>query len=108
MWRLLRNRQIVGVKFRRQQSIGPFTVDFCSFEIKMVVECDGLVHRSADAIAYDESRDAYLRAQGFSVLRLSNYAIEFETMAALQKIKLTAQQLIDGRIDLAKPSDTGF
>lgn len=41
LWYRLRSRQVEGAKFRRQQPIGPFFVDFCCVEAKLVIELDG-------------------------------------------------------------------
>jgi very-short-patch-repair endonuclease len=69
MWRLLRDRRLAGVKFRRQVPIGPFVADFASMEHRLVVELDGGQH--ADNTA-DARRDAFLVAGGWRVLRFWN------------------------------------
>ncbi|MDK1021960.1 MAG: endonuclease domain-containing protein [Candidatus Hydrogenedentes bacterium] len=70
LWEKVRNRQLDGVKFRRQQPIGPYVVDFVNFERKVVVELDGGQHAlNSEA---DKSRDAWLGAEGFTVLRFWN------------------------------------
>lgn len=37
-WYYIRKRQILGIKFRRQCSIGKYIVDFYSFEKKLAIE----------------------------------------------------------------------
>ena len=69
LWFRLHARQLLGVKFRRQQPIGRFTVDFCSPEPKLVIEVDGGQH--AESVA-DEQRSAFLRRSGYRVLRFWN------------------------------------
>ena len=70
LWSRLRNSQVEGVKFRRQQPIESYIVDFVSFDKKVVVELDGGQHsESAD---YDSQRDNCLNANGFKVLRFWN------------------------------------
>jgi len=66
LWKHLRNRQVEGFKFRRQQQLGKHIVDFVNLENKVVVEADGgqHVHNSNDKI-----RDEWLRAEGYKVLR---------------------------------------
>jgi very-short-patch-repair endonuclease len=44
LWNKLKRRQIAGVKFRRQQPIGRFIVDFVCFERRVIVEVDGGQH----------------------------------------------------------------
>jgi very-short-patch-repair endonuclease len=65
----IRDRQL-GVKFRRQYSIGPYVADFCCLEELLIVELDGGQH--AEQISRDEERTAYLANGGFRVLRFWN------------------------------------
>ncbi len=67
LWEHLRLRQIGGNKFRRQQPLGPYILDFVCLEKRVVVEVDGGQH--SEQIAYDTKRSAWLEAQGFRVLR---------------------------------------
>jgi len=69
LWRLLRDRQLGAFKFRRQEPLGRYIVEFVCFERKLIVEVDGGQH--ADS-AYDALRDAWLRSKGFEVLRFWN------------------------------------
>lgn len=70
LWRALRNRQLVGVKFRRQVAIGPYFADFACIAKKLVVELDGGQH--ADNKRLDDARTRSLAAQGYRVLRIWN------------------------------------
>ena len=63
MWRLLRDRRLGGFKFRRQEQLGRYIVDFVCFERKLIVELDGSQHAES---AYDAERDAWLRSRDFS------------------------------------------
>lgn len=72
LWRHLRNRELIGWKFRRQHPIGPYVVDFACLEAKLVVEADGGQHN--DSIA-DQRRNAHLRSEGFRVLRFWNHDV---------------------------------
>jgi very-short-patch-repair endonuclease len=71
IWWLLRNRHL-GAKFRRQRTIGPFTVDFYCLQLKLAVEIDGAQHREEDGLLRDGARDAFLNAKGITVLRFTN------------------------------------
>lgn len=77
LWHQLRNRQLGGHKFRRQQPIGPYIVDFVCPELKLVVELDGGQH--AETHSRDQARIAYLESSGFTVLRFWNNAV-FENL----------------------------
>jgi very-short-patch-repair endonuclease len=46
LWSILRDRRLAGLKFRRQEPIGPYVVDFSCREIKLIVELDGMSHDS--------------------------------------------------------------
>ena len=70
LWKHLRMRQFIGCKFRRQQAIGPYIVDFVSFERRVIIELDGGQH--SQQVAYDAERTAWLEAQGYRVLRFWN------------------------------------
>ena len=72
LWYKLRDRRIDGFKFRRQQPIGPYIVDFVCFETKLVVELDGGQHADDKNAAADAVRTAFLKSQGFRVLRFWN------------------------------------
>ncbi len=69
LWQLLRNRQLDGHKFVRQLSVGPYFADFACRETGLIVELDGSQHIESTS---DETRTAYLTAQGYSVLRFWN------------------------------------
>ncbi|MHB8058731.1 MAG: endonuclease domain-containing protein [Desulfuromonadaceae bacterium] len=86
LWRRLRNSQLEGVKFRRQQPIETYIVDFVSFDKKIVVELDGGQH--AEKIEYDERRDACLRTNGFTVLRFWNNDVIENIEGVLEVIRV--------------------
>jgi isoleucyl-tRNA synthetase/very-short-patch-repair endonuclease/RimJ/RimL family protein N-acetyltransferase len=68
LWEILRDNQL-GVKFRRQQPIGAYIADFYSAEALLIVEVDGSQHAENSK---DAARDAWLKAEGYSVLRFWN------------------------------------
>jgi very-short-patch-repair endonuclease len=73
LWRLLRERlPLNGTHFRRQAPIGPYVADFCALKARLVIEVDGNQHGEGAIAAHDLRRDAFLRAEGFKVLRFSN------------------------------------
>jgi very-short-patch-repair endonuclease len=70
LWGLLRGRKLAGAKFRRQQPIGPYFVDFYCDDARLVIEADGAPHYPRPLV--DMYRDAYLRALGLRILRFEN------------------------------------
>jgi type I restriction enzyme S subunit len=69
-WEMVRDRQFLGLKFRRQHQLGDYIADFYCPEHKLVIEFDGSVH--ATTRKRDHKRDAWMEAQGFKVLRFKN------------------------------------
>ena len=69
LWRLLRDRRMEGWRFRRQEPIDRYIVDFICFEARLIIELDGGQHFDSEI---DKVRDAYLESQGFQVLRFWN------------------------------------
>ncbi|WP_119275176.1 endonuclease domain-containing protein [Taklimakanibacter deserti] len=72
LWSGLRGRRLQSHKFTRQYPIGPFTVDFLCREARLIIEVDGATHSEDHEIDYDERRTAYLRSQGYRILRVMN------------------------------------
>lgn len=72
LWNKLKNSQLNGIKFRRQQPIGPYIVDFASFYPKIVIELDGGQHNNIQNLNKDIIRDNFLTNEGFLVLRIWN------------------------------------
>lgn len=68
-WRALRS-SLPDFKWRRQLPIGPYFADFACFSEKLVIELDGGQH--AEAESYDARRTAFLKAQGYRVIRFGN------------------------------------
>ena len=73
LWHHLRRHQLDGHRFRRQQPLGDYIVDFFCYEEGLIIEVDGGHHSEQEA--YDNERTAWLEAQGYSVLRFWNNEI---------------------------------
>jgi very-short-patch-repair endonuclease len=71
LWRKLRFWQVGGLKFRRQQPLGRYIVDFICLEKRLIIEVDG--GQYSEQVAYDVERDIWLRDQGFNLLRFWNH-----------------------------------
>jgi very-short-patch-repair endonuclease len=70
LWQRLRDRRLLGYKFRRQHRIDRFYADFACLQARLIVELDGSQHLAQ--IAYDEARTRSLNRCGYRVLRLWN------------------------------------
>jgi very-short-patch-repair endonuclease len=64
------SRRFEGLKFRRQEQIGQYIVDFVCFKKKLIIELDGSQH--IDNNEQDNIRDNWLKSQGFTILRFWN------------------------------------
>src|SRR4029079_3933344 len=78
LWFALRSRQFGGFKFRRQQAIAHYIVDFVCFEASLILELDGGQHGSDYGVAYDLKRTQFLGKNGFKVVRFPNHEINSE------------------------------
>lgn len=90
LWFHLRAHRLQGFKFKRQQPIGVYIVDFVCFETRCIVEADGGHH--AERIDYDSRRDDWLRSQGFTVLRFWNNDILANIEGVLETIAGACRQ----------------
>ena len=84
MWWHLRAARLNGFRFRRQQPIGDFIVDFVCFERRLIVEVDGSQH--LESIGRDDARTAWFELQGFTVIRFWNDVVMSEPDRVLDEI----------------------
>jgi very-short-patch-repair endonuclease len=86
MWQLLRHRKLAGFRFRRQQPISPYVVDYYCAVARLVVELDGDSHSGSEK--NDEMRDSFLRSRGYRILRFWNNMLFDDGEAVLETIYL--------------------
>jgi len=72
LWWCLRRLPIEYSHFRRQATIGPFFADFACHERRLIIEVDGSQHNEPENVERDAERSAYLRTQGYRILRFWN------------------------------------
>ena len=75
LWYYIRSKQLGGFKFKRQQIIGKYIVDFVCFEKKLIIELDGSQHGEIEIIKSDKIRDDFLKYRGFKIIRFWNEEI---------------------------------
>ena len=92
MWYFLRAKRFGNLKFKRQQVIGPYIVDFVCYKKRLIIELDGGQHQFPEKILYDLERTEFLEAEGFRVLRFWNHEVFLELDAVLEAIFLTLQK----------------
>jgi very-short-patch-repair endonuclease len=96
LWDLLRDRKLLGFKFRRQHQVGDYVADFYCREAQLVIECDGSAHHGNESWQHDQNRDIYLVSQGLRVMRFGNEEILTDIDRVLSEI---AARLAKGRQD---------
>ena len=91
LWRHLRDRQLLNLKFRRQRPIAQYFADFACLEIGLEIELDGGQH--AEQLAYDTQHAEVMKALGFQTLRFWDHEVLHETDAVMEKIRQVAETL---------------
>ena len=84
LWGRLRNNQLGGLHFRRQQVIDGFIADFYCCSARLIVECDGAGHDNQQE--YDHERDQILSTHNLRVLRFTNDSIQNNLNGVLKDI----------------------
>jgi shikimate kinase/very-short-patch-repair endonuclease len=85
LWQRLRNKQLAGFKFRRQEPMGPYIADFFCFDARLVVELDGSSHEGR--IETDAKKDSFLTKLGYQVLRFRNQDVYDNLNGVLETIE---------------------
>ncbi len=91
LWQALRGKKLDGLKFRRQQPVGYFVVDFYNSVYRLVVEVDGPIHDNQ--VEADRARQDVLELLGLNVLRLKSELVEKNLPATLNEIRVKIEEL---------------
>ena len=94
LWSRLREKKINGYKFRRQQPVFDYIVDFYCNELKLIIEVDGEIHSLPEKTNYDSKRDKILKINGYHIIRLTNLEIETELDSTINKIILYINEIL--------------
>jgi very-short-patch-repair endonuclease len=92
LWSKLKSRQI-GFKFRRQESIDRYIVDFLYPSLKLVVEVDGVHHAYRGMPEYDEARRECIRELGYEIAVFSDQEVLENLEGVVETIKLTCEEI---------------
>lgn len=93
LWQQLRNRQVLGIKFRRQYSVDHFVIDFYAPEIKLAIELDGAIHKFEEQKENDAARQEYIERFGFKFIRIKNEELLNNPNKALGRIEQKINEL---------------
>jgi len=86
LWAAIRFKQLGGARFRRQQPIGRYVVDFFCPDAKLIIELDGNQHGADANMLKDAARTKWLEGQGYTVLRFANWEVLKERRRVLDVI----------------------
>lgn len=88
LWWYLQNRRFYGFKFRRQQGIGQYVVDFYCPKLRLAIEVDGDSHFEPDNIVNDKHRQQWIEDLGIRVVRFTNNEVLEDTFGVLSSLKM--------------------
>lgn len=86
LWSKIRNRQLNGLKFLRQYSVGDYVLDFYCPKVRLAVELDGSQHIEDKSQIYDEQRTKFLEQKGIQVVRFWNNEVINNLNGVLEKV----------------------
>ena len=98
LWQSIKGRQLLGKKFRRQISVGPYIVDFYCPEARLVIELDGESHFAITRDEYEAERTKYLEQEGLKVIRFENKELYDHIEGVLETIKQALQNELRRRV----------
>lgn len=93
MWRFLRSRQLLGLKFRRQYSVSKYIIDFYCPKVKFAIELDGGSHLSSEKIIKDKIRQRNLAKYGINFIRITDDELFGNPNKAFNKIEHAIRDL---------------
>ncbi len=99
LWETLRDRRLLGLKFRRQHAVGRFVLDFYCAELRLAIEVDGGIHLDPEQANADRLRQAEIEENGIRFVRLTADQVEHD-------INGTTAQLIESINNLTPPDHT--
>src|SRR5689334_23292238 len=87
LWEELKNKKMMGYKFRRQFSIGSYVVDFYCPSLKLAIEVDGPAHNTPVAIEYDKNREEEIDNLKIKFLRFLNEEVYSNLNSVTERIR---------------------
>lgn len=87
MWQILKDKNILGYKFRRQYVLAGYILDFYCQHLKLGLEIDGKIHNLPKNKEEDIKRQKIIKQYGIEIIRITNEEILANPIAVLQKLK---------------------
>ena len=95
LWRCLRAKQVEGVQWRRQFSIGAYILDFYAPQLKLCIELDGDPHYTPGGCAYDMQREEWLlRVHGIRTIRFENVDVFRHNESIIEYIRAITKDIL--------------
>jgi very-short-patch-repair endonuclease len=107
LWLRVRRKQLMGIQFYRQKSIGKYIVDFFAPRIELIVEVDGSQHMGSNQLKRDQKRDEYFAGLGLKVLRFNSNEVLIETDAVVEVIFQAINEKLNSQIPPRPPFSKG-
>ena len=98
LWQQIRDKQLNGIKFRRQHIIDKYITDFVALEKKLIIEVDGSIHQLPENKESDEQRTERLKELGYTVIRFSNSEVLYNIESVTTTIKENWEQLKSSKV----------
>ena len=95
LWNIIRNHKFNNLKFKRQQPIGKYIVDFLCKDIKLIIEIDGGQHNTPENILTDAQRTQFLQSKGYKVIRFWNNEIDNNLEGVYLELEKIFQELTE-------------
>ena len=93
LWKLIKDKQIDGLKFRRQHSVGPYILDFYCSQLRLNIELDGEVHSTLEAMDYANARARFLiNEKDIWVIRFENRVVFENPSQIVEEIREVAKK----------------
>jgi very-short-patch-repair endonuclease len=107
LWSRVRRKQLMGIQFYRQKSIGKYIVDFFAPRIELVLEVDGSQHMGSNQLQRDQKREEYFAGLGLKVLRFNSNEVLIETDAVVEVIFQAINEKLNSQIPPRPPFSKG-
>ncbi|MCX6278471.1 MAG: endonuclease domain-containing protein [Bacteroidetes bacterium] len=92
LWEHLKEKRLMGMKFRRQHPVSLFIADFYCHQAKLIIEIDGGYHDDQEQRELDEGREKELEDLGLNVIRFRNEEVERDVFGVVERIKRVLQE----------------
>ncbi len=93
LWKFISKNKILGLRFLRQYSTGPYILDFYCPKIRLGIELDGKIHEKNKI--YDKDRENYLDSLDINIIRFQNEDVLNNTNKVLNDLQNKIKQLSD-------------